>query len=247
MPARNEAAHIEQTLAEWYAVAMAVGDAELVVIDDCSTDGTSARLDALSAAMPGLRVLRTDHNAGHGPAIRLGLEASVGNFVFQTDSDRQHTPDDFWLLWNVRDTADFVFGVRTSRADGLHRTVISHLMRVTNFLIWGEWIADANCPFKLMRREPLQDLLGRIPGNAFIPMVMISLLSRRCGYEVRELEVRHFPRTAGQQSMTGVLKWAQVAPRCVKELFAVRVAQRAVARSNRRGAGRLSRLTSGLR
>ena len=230
MPAYNEAAHIERSVTEWHErVVVEVPGAELVVVDDCSTDDTGAILAALAKRVPALRVLRTPANMGHGPALRLALEQSRGAFVFQTDSDRQHAPDDFWALWREREAADFVFGVRTARADGAVRAVVSGLMRVVNLAVWQRWIADANCPFKLMRRDAFLTVLAAIPRDSFIPMVMLSLLARHAGYRVREVPVRHFPRTAGHQSLAGILRWATLGPRCVGELLAMRRAAGALA------------------
>lgn len=227
MPAYNEGEHIEQCVREWYdGVVSRVPDAEIVVVDDCSRDDTAARLESLAAGLPALRVLRTPVNGGHGPALRLGLDRARGEFVFHTDSDRQHTPDDFWALWEQRNSADFVFGIRDHRADGTVRSGISTIMRIVNLLLWGCWIADANCPYKLMRRSALEQVLSVIPPTSFIPMVMVSVVARRAGFRVGEAHVRHFPRVAGQQSLRGLLKWARVGRRCVGELVALRGAER---------------------
>src|SRR5512133_24490 len=129
MPAYNEEAHIERSVSEWYeSVVNAIPGAELLVVDDCSTDGTRAKLEAMALRLPRLRVLQSQVNVGHGPALRLAMERCAGEFVFQTDSDRQHTPDDFWSLWNEREQSDFVFGVRDHRADGLFRAGVSAVM-----------------------------------------------------------------------------------------------------------------------
>jgi glycosyltransferase involved in cell wall biosynthesis len=225
MPAYNEAAHIEQSVREWHArVVAVVPGAELVVVDDCSTDATGATLAALAGELSALRVLRTPVNVGHGPALRLALEQCAGEFVFQTDSDRQHTPDDFWAVWREREAADFVFGVRDGRADGAFRALVSGVMRLVNLVLWQRWITDANCPFKLMRRRALEPLLAAIPRDAFIPMVMIAILARRSGHRVREVRVRHFARKAGHQSLAGLATWARVGARCVRQLLALRVA-----------------------
>jgi glycosyltransferase involved in cell wall biosynthesis len=225
MPAYNEEAHIEQSVTEWLErVVNRIPGAELLVVDDCSTDGTGAALDAMATTMTGLRVVRAPANLGHGPALRLAMERCTGEFVFQTDSDRQHTPDDFWALWREREHSDFVFGVRDHRADGVFRAGISTAMRLANLVIWQRWIADANCPFKLMRRQALEPLLAMVPRGSFIPMVMLSLLARRSTSRVTEVRVRHFARLAGHQSLSGLAKWARIGRRCVGELFALRVA-----------------------
>ena len=176
-----------------------------------------------ASRLPALRVLRLATNVGHGPAIRFGLEQCAGTFVFQTDSDRQHTPEDFWLLWERRDQADFVFGVRLQRSDPPIRRWISLILRCANFLLWGCWIHDANCPFKLMRRAPLDAFLAEIPRDSFIPMVMISVLARYHGHAVIEQPVRHFARTAGEHSLKGALRWCQVGLRCLRELLRLRL------------------------
>lgn len=224
MPAYNEAEHIERSVLEWAeTVAAHIPGTEMIVVDDCSDDDTGARLRSLTARIPTLRVLTTPANGGHGRALRLGIEHATGEFVFQTDSDRQHTPADFAALWERRAAADFVFGVRTDRADGALRAAVSAMMRVLNALVWGYWIADANCPYKLMRRTALAEILPAIPRSSFIPMVMISILARHRGFRVSEVCVRHFPRTAGQQSLTGLVKWAGIGRRCVLELVRLRL------------------------
>ena len=227
MPAYNEGEHIEACVQEWHDRVVAhVSDAELIVVDDCSRDDTGTRLMKLAERLPALRVLRTPANGGHGPALRFGLERARGEFVFHTDSDRQHTPDDFQAFWDQRGSADFVFGIRDHRADGAVRSGISGTMRIVNLVLWGCWIADANCPYKLMRRSALEQVLSVIPRTSFIPMVMVSVVARRAGFRVTEVHVRHFPRTAGQQSLRGLLKWARVGRRCVGELVALRAAER---------------------
>jgi glycosyltransferase involved in cell wall biosynthesis len=226
MPAYNEADHIEACVLEWYAqVISRIPGSELIIVDDCSRDDTGARLQGLAARLPALRALTTPANGGHGRALRFGLEHARGEFVFHTDSDRQHTPDDFPAVWERRTAADFVFGIRDHRADGAFRAGVSSMMRVVNLMLWGDWIQDANCPYKLMRRTSLDELLAAIPRSSFIPMVMVSVLARRRGFRVCEVPVRHFPRIAGQQSLKGVLKWARVSRRCVGELVRLRLAQ----------------------
>ncbi len=225
MPAYNEADIIESAVREWHAEVVArLPGAELIVVDDCSTDETGAVLDHLATVVPALKVVRPARNGGHGRALRLGFHYATQPFVFQTDSDRQHLASEFWELWNVREAYDFVFGVRKTRADGWFRVFITRSMRLLNFIVWGIWVRDANCPFKLMRREALSDILQDVPQSAFIPMVMVSLLSRKMGYRVHEITVTHMSREGGQQSLRGLLKWLRVAVTCAWELARLRLA-----------------------
>jgi glycosyltransferase involved in cell wall biosynthesis len=227
MPAYNEAEIIETTIREWYdAVVAKLPGSELLVVDDCSKDGTARIVENLARELQQLRLLRPERNVGHGGAIRFGFGHVTQEFVFQTDSDRQHVPADFWKLWNLRQECDFVFGVRRSREDGGFRIFITRTMRMLNFLAWGLWIADANCPFKLMRRKPMQKVLQMIPQQSFIPMVMVSILARKAGFRVCEVPVTHLARKGGQQSLKGIARWIRVSSLCCGQLVRLRFSYR---------------------
>ncbi len=223
MPAYNEKDLIEATVREWHAEVIAkLPGARLVVIDDCSTDGTTEELQLLAQTLPGVDHLRQGTNGGHGRALLAGFQQVRGPFVFQTDSDRQHRAADFWRLWEMRGQFDFVFGMRTERHDGPFRQVVSALMRTLNWLLWQVWIIDANCPFKLMRSESLTAVLRQIPADAFIPMVMVSILARRRGFRVTEVSVQHLPRRGGTPSLKGIRRWTRVAWKCAQQLVQMR-------------------------
>jgi glycosyltransferase involved in cell wall biosynthesis len=224
MPAYNEAEIIERTIREWHSEVLSrIPGADLIVVDDCSTDQTGAILQRLATELNGIRYVRMAANSGHGRALRAGLEMAVQPLVFQTDSDRQHLAADFWRLWEKRDSNDFVFAVRYSRADGSFRKFITGSMRLLNYLLWGKWIRDANCPFKLMHTDAMKAVLEEIPRNSFIPMVMLSILVRRSGYRTTEVEVEHLARRGGNQSLKGVLKWFRIGTRCSWQLLKLRL------------------------
>ena len=131
MPAWNEGEIIEACVREWYdEVVSKIPGSQLIVVDDCSTDATGRIVRELGTRLPGVICVRPERNGGHGKALRTGFEHATQEFVFQTDSDRQHLPSDFWKLWELRDQADFVFGIRSERADGTVRVVITRCMRL---------------------------------------------------------------------------------------------------------------------
>src|ERR1700722_17577886 len=170
MPAYNEEAIIEKTVREWFEeVVSRIPGSELIVVNDCSKDKTGEVLARLAREIPSLRPQTPERNGGHGRALRYGFDQVTQDWVFQTDSDQQHIPSDFWRVWEQRETSDFVLGVRSTRADGPVRVFITTVMRLANLLVWGLWIRDANCPFKLMRRKPMETVMARIPRDSFIP------------------------------------------------------------------------------
>lgn len=223
MPAYNESEIIEDSVRRWHAEVIAkLPGARLVVVDDASSDDTGPILDRLIGELPGLGVIHSQKNQGHGPSVRIGLDSAETDYVFQTDSDLQHVPSEFWNLWNEREAWDFVVGVRSSRSDGLFRIVITRCMRLANFLVWGRWIRDANCPFKLMKREPMRRALAPIPSDSFIPMVLLSILIRKMDFRVKEMEVTHLPRPGGTPSLQGLTRWAGIAAHCMGEIVRLR-------------------------
>jgi glycosyltransferase involved in cell wall biosynthesis len=224
MPAYNEEEIIERTVREWHEEVIArIPGSELIVVNDCSKDNTGDVLARLAREIPSLRTLTPERNSGHGRALRHGFDHVSQDWVFQTDSDGQHLPSDFWKVWDRRGMSDFVLGVRSTRADGPVRVFITTVMRLANFAVWGLWIRDANCPFKLMRRQPMEEVLERIPRDSFIPMVMLSILCRKMEYRVTEVVVEHLPRRGGQQSLSGLWKWIGVGSRCLRQLLSWRI------------------------
>jgi glycosyltransferase involved in cell wall biosynthesis len=224
MPAYNEQDIIEASVREWHDEVVArIPGARLLVVDDCSRDRTGEILARLATSIPALDAVRTPVNGGHGRAVRHGLDLAQTEWIFQTDSDRQHRPAEFWRLWSFRENADFVLGRRRARADGLFRRLVTTGLRLSIFALFQTWIYDANCPFKLMRREPLRAVLARIPTDVFIPMVMVSILARRLRYRVAEVEITHLPRTGGTQSLKGLLRWARIAALCFAQVLRLRL------------------------
>jgi glycosyltransferase involved in cell wall biosynthesis len=224
MPAFNEESIIESSVTEWHnAVVSKLPGSDLLVVDDHSTDGTAKVLERLAGQLPAMRYIVAERNSGHGGALRLGFRQVSADYVFQTDSDRQHLPAEFWDLWQSREGHDFIFGVRSARADGRVRVIITKTMRLLNFLLWGLWIRDANCPFKLMRRQALEQVLRVIPASCFIPMVAVSILARKMKFRVAEVPVTHLPRRGGTQSLKGLLRWARVGSMCAGQLMLLRM------------------------
>jgi glycosyltransferase involved in cell wall biosynthesis len=224
MPAYNEEQIIEKTVREWHQeVISRIPGSELIVVNDCSKDRTGDVLARLAKEIPPLRSLTPERNGGHGRALRYGFDRVTQDWVFQTDSDQQHIPSDFWRVWEKRETSDFVLGVRSTRADGPVRILITTVMRLANFVVWGLWIRDANCPFKLMRRQAMEKVLIHIPRDSFIPMVMLSILCRKMKYRVTEVVVQHLPRRGGEQSLSGLWKWIRVGSRCLRQLLVWRL------------------------
>src|SRR4051795_1374987 len=111
VPAYNEAATIEQTLR---AVAAQGFDAEILVVDDGSSDGTRALVRSLAGEISGLRLIQHERNRGKGAAVRTGITASTGDVVVIQDADLEYNPRDLPRLLAplFEGHADAVYGSR---------------------------------------------------------------------------------------------------------------------------------------
>ena len=171
-------------------------DAELIVVDDGSTDGTTAKLLALSAQYPWLRPLRRHRRQGQSAALHAGIHAARGRYIAMLDADLQNDPADLpALLEPVRaGRADMAQGDRSAhRRDTFVRRVSSWVGRLTRRLLLGDTIHDTGCSARVVtaavaRQYPLQ-FKGM---HRFLPVY-----ARMLGARVIEVPVHHRRRAAG--------------------------------------------------
>jgi glycosyltransferase involved in cell wall biosynthesis len=197
-PALNEEDNVAPIVEEALTVLPRFADdLEITVVDDGSSDRTGAIADELAMKDPRVRVIHHGTRRGYGGAVRSGLVAATKPWVFFTDGDRQFALEDLGLLIAAADDADAVVGYRIKRADPTRRLFVAWVYnRLIRLLFGGGW-RDVDCAFKLFRR----DVFARVPlervrsnGAFFSPELLITL--RRARVRVRQVGVRHFPRTA---------------------------------------------------
>jgi dolichol-phosphate mannosyltransferase len=223
MPVYNESAVIADVVDELTRdVCARLDGAEIVMVDDGSTDGTPAILDRLAAEHAHVKVLHAPRNQGHGPSLRMALEESEGEWILQLDSDGQQRAMDLWKLWDLRDRADLAVGVRVGRNEGPHRTAVTAAARLAARIAGGGRLRDVNVPFKLIRREVWEDLRDDVPAMPVAPSLLIAIGARVRGWRVVEVEVSHQPRRAGD-STVDVPLLLRLTAGALRELIAFRV------------------------
>jgi glycosyltransferase involved in cell wall biosynthesis len=202
VPVYNEAGGIEALVEDLgRELTPRAENLEVIVVDDASTDETPRILERLARERPWLRVERPERNAGHGPAVVRGLRLARAEWVFQIDSDGQFVVAEFARLWDRRDSADLVLGVRTQRNDPLHRLLLSRTVRIATSLLAGRRIRDANTPFRLLRRAVWTDLEGLIGPEALAPNILVTLGAAVRGWRIADVPVTHLPRERGVSSL----------------------------------------------
>ena len=149
-------------------------------------------------------ILLTKENGGHGPAIRYGYEYAVkegADFIFQTDSDGQTVAEEFWRFWKHRSEYDFVVGCRTKREDGFSRLVVTRTLRVVVRACFGVWLRDVNTPFRLVKRELMEEALTLIPEDFNLANVALSVIAAKKGARMLSIPITFRPRQGGVNSI----------------------------------------------
>ena len=206
MPAYNEEANIEKTVSEWHPIAVKVSEimnCKLVIANDGSKDNTYAKLLELKNQYPLLEPLDKS-NSGHGATVlflyRYAIEHGA-DYIFQTDSDGQTNPDEFWHFFENRDKYDFQIGNRNHREDGASRVFVTKTLRLVVWLMFHEWVTDANTPFRLMAVNRLKPILEVIPQDFFLCNVAISAIAVKWHERCKWYPITFKPRQGGVNSI----------------------------------------------
>jgi glycosyltransferase involved in cell wall biosynthesis len=220
LPAYNEEAVIESTVRHVADVLRdLVPDFEVVVTNDGSRDGTGAILTALEQQEQqlNLRVVTHDRNHGYGAALADGFDAARKSLIFMTDGDKQFDVAEVSrFLPAIEAGADLAIGWRRKRADPPMRLLNARGWKLLVNGMFGYTARDVDCAFKLFRRSVWQALTVHARGATFSAELLVK--ARRLGFQVEEIPVSHYPRTAG--SATGARP--SVIARAFKELFQLR-------------------------
>lgn len=207
MPAYNEEDNIEEVIREWHPICEQISAeghcAKLVIANDGSKDSTYKKMLELQPKYQYILPLDKP-NSGHGATVlylyRKALEDGA-NFIFQTDSDGQTRPNEFWEMWKNRNAYDFQIGTRGERQDGFSRVVVTKTLRLVVWIMFHVWVKDANTPFRLMKSEKLTAILKVIPTDYNLANVAVSAIAVRWKYSIRWQPITFRPRQGGVNSI----------------------------------------------
>ncbi len=177
------------------ALAALDATAEIIYVDDGSTDKSLKALRELARLDRRVRVVALRRNYGQTAAMSAGIDAARGNILIPMDADLQNDPADIKrLIEKLNEGYDVVSGWRKARKDKmLTRKLPSMLANRLISWIGGVPLHDYGCSLKAYRRDVLQDVRLYGEMHRFIP-----IYASWAGARVAEIPVEHHPRTMGQ-------------------------------------------------
>ena len=205
IPVYNESATIQTLVGRVIAATLpAPMDLEIICVDDCSTDGTSEKLDRLPELHPGtnLRVIHRTQNGGKGAALRDGFAAATGDFVLVQDADLEYDPADYPDLLTplVEDRADVVFGSRfigsePHRVHYFWHSVANRVITLFSNMMTNLNLTDMEVGYKVFRRSVLERIRLKCNRFGFEPEVTAKVAKLRPRVRVYEVGVSYHGRT----------------------------------------------------
>jgi len=170
--------------------------AEIILINDGSTDATAEVLDTLSKQSHRftVHVIHFRHNHGKAEALMAGFAIATGDIIITMDADLQDDPDEIPTLLNALNSEnyDVISGWKYPRKDPLEKRAFSFVFNRVTTLFTGVKLHDMNCGFKAYRAEVIKELHLYGDLHRYIP-----ILAHQAGYKVGEVKVRHHPRRFG--------------------------------------------------
>lgn len=194
IPAYNERDTIEEVLRRVRAVEI---DKEIIVTDDCSTDGTHEILKS----QPGIILVESECNRGKGASIRAAIERITGDIVIIQDADLEYDPKDYHALIQpiIDDKADMVYGTRFAHGRPKMRLMNYLANKIFAFLasaLYGVNVTDEATCYKAFRTEVLKSIELHCNRFEFCPEVTARLLKR--GLRYAEVPIWYEARTYAQ-------------------------------------------------
>jgi len=197
IPAYNEEPRLPATLRRIYSHLARTGySAEVVVVDDGSSDGTAGCVCALAEKFPTLSLARNPGNRGKGYSVRHGVLRSRGRHILFTDADLSTPIEEAdRLLALLEQGWDVVVGSRDldlrllKRPQPWFRRRAGQVFHRLVWLLFQLPVKDTQCGFKLFRRSVAEQVFGRQRIDRFGFDVEVLWLARRLGYRCLETPV----------------------------------------------------------
>ena len=198
---------------------------EIIVVDDGSTDMTPTLADRLAHKYNQVKVLHHKVNEGYGKSLKDGFYAASYEYLFFTDCDRQFDISGLNIMFPLIKTGvvDLIIGYRLKRKDPFARKFLSWGYNTLVGFIFDLNVKDIDCAFKIFDKGIFEKI--NITSKKFFVNTEILVKAHYYGYNMIEVGVPHFPRSAGKSTVS--LKYI---PLTVRELFRIWIDMRRLRR-----------------
>jgi glycosyltransferase involved in cell wall biosynthesis len=205
MPVYNEAA----TVGEVIDIVLAQPSvAELICVNDCSSDGSGAVLDKLAADRPKMRVFHHEVNKGKGAALRTGISHATAPLVIIQDADLEYDPSEYPRILRpiLQNHADVVFGSRFIGSEE-HRvlyfwhSVGNKILTLLSNMFTNLNLTDMETCYKAFRREIIQKIEIEESRFGFEPEITAKVA--RLGVRIYEVAISYHGRTYAEGKKIG--------------------------------------------
>lgn len=195
MPVYNESQTISEILSQ---VIASPYQKEIILVDDCSTDGTQEILEHLKTSET--RVLRHQKNLGKGAAIRTGLKAATGDIILIQDADLEYDPGEYHILLKpiLDGKADVVYGSRFA-GHGAHRVLYfwhyvgNRFLTLLSDFLTNINLTDMETCYKVFTREALEGVTIEQNRFGFEPEITAKMARKRL--RIYEVPISYYGRT----------------------------------------------------
>ncbi|MEQ1886586.1 MAG: bifunctional glycosyltransferase/class I SAM-dependent methyltransferase [Bryobacteraceae bacterium] len=201
IPVYNERTVVERSLSLVLAAPLPENmDRELVIVDDFSTDGTSAILERLAAADSRIRLFRHEVNKGKGAAVRTAIEKAQGDFCLVQDADLEYDPAEYPRLLRpmLEGNADAVFGSRYlvgdhTRVLPFYHTMMNKGLTLLSNIFSNINVTDMETCYKVFRTDLLKSIPIRSDRFGFEPEITMKCAKRKL--RIYEVPISYHGRT----------------------------------------------------
>jgi dolichol-phosphate mannosyltransferase len=196
IPVYNEIDTIDEILSVVTAVQM---DKEVIVVDDCSSDGT---LESLEKWQGQVRLLCHIHNRGKGAAVRTAMDAATGDAMIIQDADLEYDPNEYGQLLAPieRGDAQVVYGVRSLDEQKTIMRLGNRFMTLATNVLYGTRIQDVETCYKMLSRQVVDKLDLKSEGFELETELTAQII--KLGYHIHEVPISYHPRYGEGKKLT---------------------------------------------